>query len=285
MKILIVGKNSYIGNHIDQWLSERKCEVSQLDALLDGWQNYDYSGYDAIVHVAGIVHQPQCRDWELYRRVNAEMPVEIAKRAKRCGVKKYIFLSTMGVYGAEKKLIPNVIDANTHLTPHGMYGKSKWMAEEGLRKLQDGNFNVVCVRPPSVYGKGCRGGYISGFASIVKALPIIPRAYENVKQSFIYIDNLSEFVRLAIVNDLVGSYCPQDDKAVSANELLKTMAIAMGKKYRSSRFLGFVVRVLSFMPIIKKAYGGIAYDRDLSTIYRCPYVVVPFEEGIRRTLL
>ena len=167
MKILIVGKNSYIGNHIDQWLSERKCEVSQLDALLDGWQNYDYSGYDAIVHVAGIVHQPQCRDWELYRRVNAEMPVEIAKRAKRCGVKKYIFLSTMGVYGAEKKLIPNVIDANTHLTPHGMYGKSKWMAEEGLRKLQDGNFNVVCVRPPSVYGKGCRGGYISGFASIV----------------------------------------------------------------------------------------------------------------------
>ena len=283
--ILIIGKDSYIGNHISDWLSQRGFAVNQLDVLTDEWQDYDYAGYDAVVHVAGIVHQPQCQDWYLYKRVNAEMPVEIAQKAKRCGVKQYIFLSTMGVYGVKKKLAPNIIDAHIPLLADDMYGKSKLMAEEGLRKLQDEHFYVVCVRPPSVYGKGCRGGYISGFASIVRALPIIPRAYENVKQSFIYIDNLSEFIRLAIDNNLVGSYCPQDDKAVSANELLKTMATAMGKKYRSSRFLGFVVRVLSFMPIIKKAYGGIAYDRDLSTIYKCPYVVVPFEEGIRRTLL
>lgn len=285
MKILIVGKNSYIGNHIDQWLSDRGYDVRQLDVLTDEWKTFNYSGYDSIVHVAGIVHRPECDDWELYKRVNAEMPVSIATIAKNSGVKQYVFLSTMGVYGVDKKLVPNIIDAHTPLLPDDMYGKSKLMAEEGLVKLQDEHFNVVFVRPPSVYGKGCRGGYISGFASVVRMLPIIPRAYENVKQSFIYIDNLSEFVRLAIVNNLKGSYCPQDDKAVSANELLETIALGMGKKYRSSLLIGLFVRLVSFMPIVKKAYGGIAYDKSISDIEKMNYVVVPFEEGMKRTVM
>ncbi len=284
MQILIIGKNSYIGNHINEWLNNHGHHVEQLDVLKDEWKTFDYSPYDVIVHVAGIVHQPNCKDWELYKRVNADMPVEIAKMAKRCGVKQYIFFSSMGVYGVDKKLTPNTIDINTPLLPNDMYGRSKLMAEEGLRKLQDSIFNVVCVRPPSVYGKGCRGGYISGFASIVRVLPIIPRVYEDVKQSFIYIDNLSEFVRLAIVNNLNGNYCPQDDKAVSANELLEAIASGMCKKYRSSSLMGLFVRLISFMPIVKKAYGGIAYDKSLSDIEKMNYVVVPFEEGMKRTV-
>lgn len=284
MKILIVGKNSYIGDHIDKWLSDRGCAVSQLDALKDDWMTFDYSGFNTIVHVAGIVHQPNCQDWDLYKRVNADMPVAIAKKAKESGVKQYVFFSTMGVYGVDKKLTPNIIDADTPLAPDDMYGKSKLMAEKGLRKLQDNQFKIVCVRPPSVYGKGCRGGYISGFKSIVKLLPIIPQAYINVKQSFIYIDNLSELVYQIVVNNLDGVYCPQDDKSVSANELLQAIALGIGKKYRSSSFLGIFVRLICFMPIVKKAYGGIAYDTNLSTINKINYVVVPFEEGIRRTM-
>ena len=187
MRVLVIGKDSYIGNHIDKWLSDRGCTVSQLDVLTEDWKSFDYSCYDSIVHVAGIVHQPHCQDWELYKTVNADMPVAIANKAKEAGVKQYVFFSTMGVYGVDKKLTPNIIDSNTPLIPNDMYGKSKLMAEEGLRKLQDIQFKVVCVRPPSVYGKGCRGGYISGFASVVKLLPVIPYAYDNVKQSFIYI--------------------------------------------------------------------------------------------------
>lgn len=285
MKILIIGKNSYIGNHIDEWLSQRGFAVSQLDVLTEDWQDYDYAGYEAIVHVAGIVHQPQCRDWDLYKRVNADMPIAIATMAKKSGVKQYVFMSTMGVYGVDKKLLPNVIDAYTPLLADDMYGKSKLMAEEGLAKLQDEHFNVACVRPPSVYGKGCRGGYISGFVSIVRMFPIIPRAYKNVKQSFLYIDNLSELVHLIITNHLKGAFCPQDDKAVSANDLLQAIATGMGKKYRSSQVMGFFVRLISFMPIVKKAYGGIAYDKSLSDIEKMNYVVIPFEEGIKRTVM
>lgn len=284
MRVLIVGKDSYIGNHIDKWLTAKGHAVSQLDVLTDGWKKYIFSQYDAIVHVAGIVHQPNCQDWGLYKRVNTEMPIAIATMAKNQGVKQYVFFSTMGVYGVEKKLSPNVIDAETPLHADGMYGKSKLMAEEGLNALQDDSFNIAIVRPPSVYGKECKGGYITGFTSIAQKLPVIPRAYENAKQSFIYIDNLSELVRQLIEKKLHGVFCPQDEKAVSANELLEVISKGLGIKYRSSRLLGYLLRAVSFIPLVNKAYGGVEYAKELSAINGVDYVVVPLEEGMRRTV-
>ena len=284
MKVLIIGKNSYIGNHIDKWLTKCSHQVVQLDVLDDSWKQFDYSSFDSIVHVAGIVHQPKCLDWKLYKRVNVDMPVAIAKMAKEQGVKQYVFFSTMGVYGVGKKLKPNIIDENTPLNASGMYSRSKLMAEEELKKLEDNSFNIACIRPPSVYGKNCKGGYITGFASIVRLLPIFPKAFDNVKQSFIYIDNLTELVRLIIENQLNGVFCPQDDKAINANELLKYLALGLEKNYRDSRFLGFLVKRLGFLSVVKKAYGGVEYAQSLSTIKGINYVVVPINEGLRRSV-
>lgn len=284
MRVLIIGKNSYIGNHIDEWLTKYGHEVTQLDVLSNEWETYDYSPYDAIVHVAGIVHQPKCQDWDLYKRVNTDMPITIASMAKTQGVKQYVFLSTMGVYGVGKRLKPTVIDSDTPLQADSMYGKSKLMAEEGLSNLQDGTFDVAFVRPPSVYGKGCRGNYIAGFTSIVEKLPVIPVAYQNVKQSMLYIDNLCEFVRLAIEKNLSGSFCPQDDKAVSAVDILNAIGESKGLKRTNSRSLGCFVKVLSFLPLVRKAYGGVEYSRELSTISGIGYIVVPFDEGMKRTI-
>lgn len=109
MKILIIGKNSYIGNHIDDWLTSKGHQVAQLDVLTDEWRTFDYSPYDAIVHVAGIVHRPDCQDWELYKRVNTDMPITIATMAKEQGVKQYVFFSTMGVYGIRRHELEDLI--------------------------------------------------------------------------------------------------------------------------------------------------------------------------------
>ena len=68
MKILIIGKDSYIGNHIDEWLTSKGHQVNQLDVLTDEWKSFDYSPYDSIVHVAGIVHRPDCNDWDFFHR-------------------------------------------------------------------------------------------------------------------------------------------------------------------------------------------------------------------------
>lgn len=286
MNILIIGKNSYIGNHIDEWLSRYGHKVAQLDVLTEDWKNYDYSPFDAIVHVAGIVHRPDCKDWELYKRVNTDMPVKIATMAKEQGVKQYIYFSTMGVYQANKKLGASVVDETTPLLSNSssFYGMSKLMAEEALTKLQEEGFSVAFVRPPSVYGKGCKGGYITGFKKIAQMLPVIPRAYENACQSFIYIDNLSECVRLIVENHLSGVFCPQDDEIPNANRLLEVICKSIGKTYRSSRLLGICLQLLRFIPLVKKAYGGIEYSRTLSDIPELDYVVVSFEEGMRRTV-
>ena len=286
MNILIIGKNSYIGNHIDEWLTKNGHRVMQLDVRTEEWEKFDYSSFDSIMHVAGIVHRPDCKDWGLYKRVNTDMPVKIATMAKEQGVKQYIYFSTMGVYQADKKLGASVVDESTPLLSNStsLYGMSKLMAEKALKELQDGSFSVAFVRPPSVYGKGCKGGYITGFTSIVRLLPIIPRAYLDARQSFIYIDNLSECVRLIVEHHLNGVFCPQDDEIPNANELFETIAQGLNKKYRDSRLLGLLMQIISFIPVVKKAYGGIAYSRTLSDIEGYDYVVVPFKEGMRRTV-
>lgn len=289
MKILIIGKNSYIGNHIDEWLKKAGHQVDQLDVLTEDWYIFDYSPYDAIIHVAGIVHRPDCRDWDLYKSVNTDMPVEIASSYRKSKKQKgehgqYVYFSTMGVYGAQKLLAPSVVDESTPLRSESMYGKSKLLAEEGLTALQDDTLKVAFVRPPSVYGKGCKGGYITGFTKIARLLPIIPAAYEDARQSFIYIDNLSECVKLIVENNLSGAFCPQDDETPNANRLLEVICSGIGKKYHSSRLLGLGLRMVSFIPLVKKAYGGIEYSRKLSDIPGLIYVVVPFEEGMRRTV-
>lgn len=286
MRVLIIGKNSYIGNHIDEWLTSKGHIVVQLDVLTDEWRNFDYSPFDAIVHVAGIVHRPDCRDWNLYKRVNTDMPIEIAKTAKSQGVKQYVYFSTMGVYDSCKKFKTSLIDENTPLIhdSSSLYAKSKLLAEDGLKQLQDAAFDVAIVRPPSVYGKGCKGGYISGFTKIVKLLPIIPRAYLDGRQSFVYIDNLSECVRIVLENRFGGVFCPQDDEIPNANELFEAIANGLGKKYRDSKILGLCMRLVSFIPLVKKAYGGIGYSQSLSQIKGFNYQVVPFKEGMRRTV-
>lgn len=286
MKICIIGKNSYIGNHIDEWLTQYGYEVFQLDVLSEDWKSYDYSSYDVVIHVAGIVHQPNCQDASLYTRVNTEMPIYIAEKFKKSRTLKsvFVFLSTMAVFGVPKRLGKNVIQIDTPTSPVGLYGKSKLEAEEGLLPLQDYNFDVIIVRPPNVYGKGCRGGYIKGFERVVKKLPIIPKAFTNVKQSVLYINNLCEFIRLAIEQKRKGIFMPQDSFAVSAVDICTAIAKGIGKKPRTSVLLGGVVRLFSFIPLIQKAYGGVEYDIKLSQIEGMNYVCVLFEEAMARTV-
>lgn len=290
MNILIIGKNSFIGDHIDKWLTKYGHNVQQLDTLTDEWESFDYSSFDAIVHVAGIVHRPNCKDWDLYKRVNTDMPKAIAEMFKSSSATKklYVYFSTMGVYEAGKKLHGCVIDENTPMldvvNSTYFYGKSKLLAEYELLKLQDDTFDVAFVRPPSVYGKGCKGGYITSFKSMAKRLPFIPQAYEDAQQSFVYIDNLCECVHIIVENHLTGVFCPQDDEIPNANRLFEVICHGIGKKYRGSRLLGMGMRLCSFIPLVAKAYGGISYSRALSDIKSHDYVVVPFAEGMKRTV-
>lgn len=287
IRILISGKDSYIGNHIADWLLKAEnnhFKVDFLDVRQGDWVEKDFRGYNAIVHVAGIVHRKDITNSAIYDKVNTQLPYEVAKKAKAEGVEQFIFLSTMAVYGIGKRLKENIVDQNTPINPKSLYGQSKYNAEKKLKSLADDSFILSIVRPPNVYGKGCKGGYISSYASIVKKLPVIPNAFGNVKQSVLYIDNLCEFIKLLIINKDAGTFLPQDDKAVSAVELMDAIGVAIGRKKKKLVLLGKIVSLFSFAPIVIKGYGGVAYPLVASHYKKGNYVKVTFDEAIKYTL-
>ncbi len=288
MKIIITGKDSYIGNHIQQFIVDKApdIEVQQLDVIGDAWKSYDFTGCDTVIHVAAIVHRKDVSDWNLYRSVNTELPISIAEQAKKCGVKQFVFLSTMAVYGVNKTLSrrKSVIRKGTVPAPNSMYGKSKYLAEVGLQKLATDGFHVAIIRPPNVYGPQCRGGYITTYERIVRSFPVIPSAYTSVKQSVLFIDNLCSLVFQLSRSGAGGIYMPQDFEPICAADLMKAIADAIHLKRSRSSILGLLVYPLCFLLIIRKGYGGVCYDSELSSFQGINYLGVSTEEGVRRTV-
>lgn len=157
-RILITGKNSYIGSRFQEWLAKHpdKYKVDAISLRDESWKEKDFSEYDVVYHVAGIAHRKETKEnRELYYKVNRDLAYEVAKKSKQDGIKQFIFLSTMSVYGLES----GVIDEHTPLKPKSNYGKSKLQAEELIKPLEDDSFKIAILRPPMVYGKGCKGNY------------------------------------------------------------------------------------------------------------------------------
>lgn len=285
MNVLITGKGSYIGEHIRDYLLSKDYSVYELDTMSDKWKSFDYSHYDTIVHVAAIVHEnAKNASEELFTKVNTELPYEIASLAKKAGVGQFAFLSTMAVFGCDKKLPKgNVVSSDTNLNPTSLYGISKLAAEEKLSELADESFKISIVRPPNVYGKSCQGNYMNGFRKISSKLSIFPYVYNDAKQSVLYIDNLSALVYHIIDNNSEGVFLPQDDYAPSSCEMVKAISDAIGKKTHFSKFLGYCVKPFSIIAIVKKLYGGVSYTEADSECFDGKYRIVSFQEGIRRT--
>ena len=185
------------------------------------WKYKLFSSYDVIYHIAAIVHVKE-NDTEKYFSVNRDLAVEVAKKAKAEGVKQFIFLSTMGVYGKET----GFINESTKPNPKTPYAHSKLEAESLLSELADDTFKVATLRPPIVYGKDCRGNY-PRLAGMALKLSLFPKVKNE--RSMIFIDNLSEFVRLVMDKELSGLFFPQNKEYVNTTELVQLIAKVHGK--------------------------------------------------------
>lgn len=277
-RILITGANSYIGTSFEKWVSKesQKYTVHTLDMIDGSWRNFDFSHYDVVFHVAGIAHIKEKKsNRDLYFKVNRDLAYETAKKSKVEGVKQFIFLSSMSVYGLEK----GIIDSNTEPKPKTAYGRSKLEAENLILSLQDDNFTVAILRPPMVYGKGCKGNY-PRLVKLALKLPIFPDV--DNKRSMIYIDNLSEFVRLVIDNQESGLFFPQNAEYVKTSEMVRLIAEAHGKKVRLSKVLNFLVRLIN-VKTINKAFGELIYVKGLPATKSFDYCKVGLKESISKT--
>jgi UDP-glucose 4-epimerase len=184
------------------------------------------------------------------------LAVEVANKSKTDGVKQFIFLSSMSVYGMES----GVITKNTIPNPKSHYGKSKLQAEEKITALGDETFKVAIVRPPMVYGKDCKGNFQT-VVKIVKKSPVFPKV--DNKRSMIYIETLCEYVFLYIENEASGIYLPQNEEYMNTTEMAKNIAVSFNKKIYASVLLGIVVKMfLPFVKVLKKAFGTLVYDKE-----------------------
>ncbi len=279
-KILITGANSYIGTSFENHLKSFDSYIIEtIDMLDSSWRNKSFSGYDAVFHVAGIAHSDTGNaDEETkanYYRVNTDLTIEVAKKAKADNVRQFVFMSSIIVYGTKNEYI----SADTIPCPDNFYGDSKLKADIGISALADDSFKVASVRPPMIYGKGSKGNYPK-LSKLVQLLPVFPD-FDN-QRSMLYIENLCEFLRLVIENEDSGIFYPQNNEYVKTTDLAKAISAAHKKPLLTTRLGNPFIRILKNHPLMKKLFGNMCYDKALSQ-YKDNYCTVSFEESIKRT--
>lgn len=290
-KVLITGAGSYIGTAFENWIKDHSDSiVTETQDMKDpAWRNKDFHGYDAVFHVAGIAHADVGKVTEeqkaLYYKVNAELTVECAQKAKAEGIKQFIFMSSIIVYGESARIGREyVITKDTPLAPANFYGDSKVKAEQGLQDLADESFKVVILRPPMIYGRGSKGNYPL-LARMAVKLPVFPDVQNQ--RSMLYVGNLCRFVSLMIENEESGVFFPQNSQYVRTSEMVKIIGEVRGKRVRTVKVFNPFLRLIGRLGgklggLVNKAFGNMVYDKGMSE-YRDAYQIYGLEESIRLT--
>jgi nucleoside-diphosphate-sugar epimerase len=281
-RILITGASSYIGKMLKEWLGNYPNDYL-LDAISvrnESWKETDFTSYDVVFHAAGIAHvstDPNMKGQ--YYRVNRDLTIEVAKKAKAEGVKQFIFMSSIIVYG-DSTVSERVIDQYTNPSPSNFYGDSKLQAEKGIESIESSAFKCAIIRPPMIYGKNSKGNYPK-LAKAARLLPVFPNM--NNKRSMLHIDNLCEFIRLIIDNEDRGLFFPQNKEYVKTSEMVEQIAKVHGKRVFLTKVFNPMLKTL--VPranTINKMFGNLVYDKSLS-IYKANYQIRTFNESIELT--
>lgn len=281
-RVLITGKNSYVGTAVENWLLKNPDQyaVDTLDMRDTAWATRSFSKYDVVFHVAGIAHVSTDRRMkELYYIVNRDLAIETAEKAKAEGVKQFIFMSTILVYGdsRSKKVL---IDRNTVPAPRSFYGESKLQAEQGIISMQSESFKIVVIRAPMIYGKGSKGNY-PRLATLAKRTPMFPD-FDN-ERSMLHIDNLCQFVEVMIAQEESGLFFPQNAEYVKTSGMVKAIAAIHGRKVWLTRIFNPLVSLLCSVGVVNKAFGSLVYDESMSAYDKAKYRIRTFDESIERT--
>ena len=286
-RILITGENSYIGTNFEAWARKKYPDefiIDTIDMKSYSWREKSFEGYDCVFHVAGIAHVdigglgPD--EEKLYYSVNRDLAIKIAEKAKREGVKQFVFMSSMIVYGNIQ-----YITRDTVPKPENVYGDSKWQADQGIRALADENFVVTVLRPPMIYGRGSKGNYprLSRFA---KRLWIFPNIKN--KRSMLFVYNLCEFICQVIMRGRGGIFWPQNAEYTCTSEMVREIAKITKHKIWISKIFNWIVWTAYHVPRLRdlanKAFSNMAYEQDMS-VYDFEYRLYDFKASLRVTEL
>ena len=279
--VLITGAGSFVGKGVEAWLQKEPSnyKVDTVDTMNGGWKQADFTKYDVVFHVAGIAHvDPKPEMAPLYYKVNRDLTIELARHAKECGVKQFIYMSSRIVYRVSRSLKGNITTQETQPDPNDFYGDSKLQAEKGLHELECDTFKVCILRPPMIYGPGNKGN-LPRLAWLASKVPVFP-AWHN-KRSMIHVNNLAEFVKQVIVREMRGTFCPQNAELADTVEIVRAVAKENGHRIWITKLLNPFVWVGSFfLPPIPKMFADSYYVPEMSK-FDFDYQVISFADSIK----
>lgn len=256
MKILVTGANGFVGLPLSQHLFTAGHQVIgavrshdslttlnpeiQLKVIGDINETTDWKDclgdVACVIHLANRAHMMdrQSSDYlDLYKKVNTEGTLNLARQAVAAGVKRFIFISSIKVNG-ESTLSGQAFTPNDQYIPVDPYGLSKYEAELGLKLIAEKTgLEVVVVRPPLIYGPGVKANFLKMMQWIEKGIPLPFGAIDN-QRSLLGLDNLINFINLCLNHPgAVGQkFLISDDHDLSTTELLEEIAFAMNRPSR-----------------------------------------------------
>lgn len=219
MNLLITDSNGFIGKYfINKY--QNKYKIKTFSFLKEDINNLELNDTDIVFHLSALVHQMGGANKEEYEKVNVTQTLQLASKAKASGVKLFVFMSTVKVYGEETSI---KYTEDTICKPEDEYGKSKLKAEQELAKLEDKDFKVSIVRTPIVYGYGVRAN-MKSLINLLKKVPVLPFGNIQNKRSMVYIGNLCHLVDEVITQHHFGIFLACDDEPLSTRKLIVLIA-------------------------------------------------------------
>lgn len=287
-KVLITGKNSKVTAAFEAYIYDNALdlEIDKISLRDKDISKLSLNGYDVILHTAGITKSDDGslspKEADKYYRINRDITFKLAKRARKEGIRQFIYLSTMMVYGNAVSIGNRfIIYRETIPNPKSHYGRSKLEAEE-IYKLSNDDFRVLILREPVIYGESFDGEMMK-LSKLARILPIFPKM-ESTK-SWLYQGNLCEFIRIGIDEKLEGIFCPRDKETLTTSQVVKRCAKIQGKKCVEVPCMLPVLWVLSKVSsLVNTVCCDISYDDDLGSCKSIPYQIYDFDDAIKRML-
>jgi nucleoside-diphosphate-sugar epimerase len=253
-RILITGINSFVGTNFVKYSKYKNVDEISLYKRNPG--EIDFGKYEVVIHLVAIVHQKKAIPEEEYFKINRDLCLEVARNAKKAGVRQFIFLSTVKVYGKFKPGSAHW-DEKSDCFPDDSYGKSKYAAELALKKMGDQDFIVSIVRTPLVYGEGVRANMLS-VLKLVYYSRVLPFKNVRNRRSFTSAENLVAFIDRIIEKKASGVFIAMDKEAISTTDLIKIISGSMGKRVLLFKVPDFIINngIRFFPRVFERLYGS-----------------------------
>jgi len=157
-------------------------------------------GADVVFHTAAVVAEDGPMD--LYQRVNVQGTRVVAETARACGVKRFVHLSSVMVYGFDYPR--NVSEEGPFRGEHNPYCQTKIESDAlALALHEPGRFEVTVIRPGDVYGPGCQSWVVRPVQLIKSGLFALADGGNGI-MNHVHVDNLLDAVFLSLERDVSG---------------------------------------------------------------------------------